>query len=112
MRPLPTALLLAALVAGCAEETGGPFVEIHDRTYAPDALTVPNGTAVAYRNVDDEEHTVTVVGASATSTVLDDLSVRAGDAISYTFAEPGQFTVYCRFHGDPASGQRMSVTVT
>ena len=106
------AALLATVLSGCAEPSEAVFVEIHDRTYAPDALTVQNGTAVQYRNVDDEEHTVSVVAATATDGLLDELRVPAGNVQTYTFRDPGAFVVYCRYHGDAASGQRMDVTVT
>lgn len=104
--------VVVVLLAGCAGAPEGVEVDILDRTYAPDALSVPNGTSVRFVNVDDEEHTVTLVNASAPDIILAEARVPAGQSATQAFPDAGAFIVYCRYHGDPATGQRMAVTVS
>lgn len=70
-------LCVAAALAGCTEEPAkGVTVEILDRTYAPEALTVANGTSVRFVNVDDEGHAVTVVASGTPDAIMDEHRVR------------------------------------
>jgi plastocyanin len=38
-------------------------------------------------------------------------TLRSGQSYSYTFAEPGTYSYYCRFHGGPGSGQHATIVV-
>lgn len=75
-------------------------------------MTIANGTEVLFRNVDAAAHTVTVVATAANDTWLGDAAVRAGETHAQRFEAAGSFVVFCRYHGDAASGQRMTVVVT
>lgn len=107
------AVAALAALAGCLEPPAGAqtLVEIEHRTFAPTDLLVDNGTNVLFRNVDVEVHTVTVVRAEAVDAWLEDKQVPAGGEHGRRFVEAGDFVVFCRFHGDAASGQRMTLTV-
>jgi plastocyanin len=105
---LATALVLA--VAACSSDDGGSAttagggsattaggggqrVEIADRAFDPDTLTVPVGSTVTWENTDSISHTSTSDDEAWESGTLDE-----GDEFSFTFDEAGTFTYFCEIH--------------
>jgi len=76
---------------GSAESTDR--IDIADFKYDPEAVTVSTGSEITWTNSDEAAHTATADEGSFDTGDLD-----RGDAKSVTFAEPGTFTYYCRFH--------------
>jgi plastocyanin len=101
-----TTLVAAAASAGAASE-----IEVRTSggsRFVPAALTVPAGTTVRWRWLDDS-HTVTSSGAPA---FPGSTAISATPQIyEYTFATPGTYTYYCAVHGTPGSGMRGTVVV-
>jgi plastocyanin len=134
---LSTIAVIALATTGCTggddeELAGGPFtspsadpaateaeqgmsapadaqqVTIRDMAFSVDELTVPVGTTVTWLNDDDAGHTVThgEDGAPQGEALFDE-AVNAGQAVSYTFEEPGTYPVTCKIHKD----MQMTITV-
>lgn len=74
-------------------------IKIADEKFVPDEVTVAVGTTVTWTNEDEGGHTVTHgEGGSAETEALFDEAVSAGQAVTYTFEEPGTYPVTCRIH--------------
>ena len=97
------AALLAVMSAGCASTS---VVHLRDFAFAPDTLEVAAGTTVQFTSDGSETHSVTIHDPSF-RTVLD-RDLEHGDSVSYTFASPGKYHVFCRHH----EGMTLTVTVT
>ncbi|MFN8590397.1 MAG: cupredoxin family copper-binding protein [Thermomicrobiales bacterium] len=85
----------------------GGTVTIHEDHFAflPSSVTIPAGTTVIWVNDETAKHTVTA----------DDLSFDSGDqslgvSYSHTFADPGVYPYFCRYHGD-VGGLGMAGTI-
>ena len=63
--------------------------------FLPDALTIPAGTTVVWVNDERAKHT-----ATADDERFDSGDQSLGDEYAYTFAEPGVYPYFCRYHGD------------
>lgn len=63
--------------------------------FIPSAITIPAGTTVIWTNDEQAKHT-----ASADDGLFDSGDQNLGDSFSYTFAEPGTYPYFCRYHGD------------
>jgi plastocyanin len=79
----------SATTAGGGEER----VEIVDRAFDPDTLTVPVGSTVTWENGDSISHTSTSDDGVWDSGTLDE-----GGEFSFTFDEAGTFTYFCEIH--------------
>ena len=103
------AALLVGAVIGLANTAGGggPVepgeVRIEGFSFGPDAVTVDAGATVTWTNFDGTDHTVTQNG----STLLDSPDIGTGSTYQVTFAEPGTYEYFCKFH--PA--MQASITV-
>lgn len=103
-------LLLTALLIGCSAATSAEPVATDTvdlpRSYrfAPEVITVPDGTSVTWTNNDQFTHSVRL---------LDDggeiLTMAPGESVSFTFSGPGAHRYDCSFHPHDMSG---SVLVT
>jgi len=95
----PLAATLAALSFGAAPAAAGgpapagPSSAIHDRVYAPSAITVAAGQTITWRNETLGPHTVTSTTELFNSGRLDPAGV-----YSLRFANPGTFDYYCTVH--------------
>ena len=102
------AALLVGSVVGLTNTAGGggPVepgeVRIEGFSFGPDAVTVEAGATVTWTNFDDTNHTVTQNG----NDLLDSPDLGNGDTYDVTFAEPGTYAYFCKFH--PA----MQATIT
>ncbi len=100
----------AAAVLGCGSYTvpgasdGGAYdggtgylIDASSYKFNPPVATVEQGRTVTWRNVDTIDHTVTS-GSQGQPTGLFDAIVHPGDSFSYTFATPGSYPYFCRYH--------------
>src|SRR5512143_1131800 len=85
-----TALPLPGAPAAGAEPNQ---VMIDNFTFTPAVLTVKAGTSVTWTNRDDIPHTVREDHGGFKSSALD-----TGDAYSYTFTSPGEYSYFCSLH--------------
>lgn len=70
-------------------------VSVTDEGYQPADVTVPIRSMVAWRNEDDEEHTITFDELDV------DVTLKPGEFTAWSFdAGAGVFTYHCRFHDD------------
>jgi plastocyanin len=68
-------------------------VEIKGFAFHPNAITVPAGTTVTWKNDDSVSHTVTSTNGEFGSDVL-----RQGQDFSHTFMNPGTYDYRCAIH--------------
>lgn len=68
-------------------------VKIDNYTFKPATISVPVGTTVVWKNLDDEPHTVTEINKNFNSK-----GMAMGDTWSYRFTKPGKYTYYCTVH--------------
>ena len=85
----------ASLLLGgaSAAEPAHTVIELKAFMFEPTALTVAAGTAVAWKNLDPEPHTVASVDGTFRSGALDQ-----GDSFTFTFAKPGTYRYVCSIH--------------
>ncbi len=87
--------ILASLVL--ATRSAAPpvpaVIELKAFMFAPTALTVTVGTAVAWKNLDAEPHTVASIDGAFRSGALDQ-----GESFTFTFAKPGTYRYVCSIH--------------
>jgi plastocyanin len=96
MRSLVLCLMTTALVAlpvtGMA--TSKPVaVKIDNYAFLPASITVPVGTTVTWKNLDDDPHT-----ATADDKTFDSKGLAQGDTFSFTFTKPGTYRYHCSVH--------------
>ena len=85
--------LVAAPAAAGGPAPPGPTSAIHDRIYAPAAITVAAGQTITWRNKTLGPHTVT-----STSELFNSGRIEGGTAYALTFSNPGTFDYYCTVH--------------
>jgi plastocyanin/uncharacterized membrane protein YozB (DUF420 family) len=73
--------------------------------FIPSQITIPAGTTVVWVNDEVARHT-----ATADDGLFDSGDQDLGDSFSYTFAEPGRYPYFCRYHGD-VDGVGMAGTI-
>jgi plastocyanin len=76
-------------------------VTIKNFDYSPMDIEVPAGTAIVWKNLDGEPHTVASVDGVFRSPALDQ-----GDSFKFTFNQPGVFKYICSIH------PKMRATIT
>ena len=104
-----TAGVIAAPVVVVASPAAGGEggVAVHELEYRflPETLTIPAGTRVSWVNDEAPKHT-----ATADDGLFDSGDQSLGDSYTYTFAEPGVYPYFCRYHGD-VDGVGMAGTI-
>ena len=73
-------------------------VSIKGFAFTPDALTVPVGTTLTWRNDEDSLHTVTSGTPEAPTGLFDSGEIDTGIEFPFTFAEQGSFPFFCARH--------------
>ena len=89
------ALLISAVLTGCAKETPPPVpseIEISDREFNPAQVTVPLGTVVTWTNKGDKAQSVT-----STTNEFHSGEIKKDETYTYTFSEPGNYSYYSTF---------------
>jgi plastocyanin len=83
------------------------LISIRGSSFSPSSVTVRVGTTVVWRMGGGySSHTVT-----ADNGLFDSGILSGGGTFAYTFAQPGVYPYYCKFHGGP-NGQGMSGVIT
>ncbi len=96
-------LLVAAVVAvvgvsGCTSQNqtssiGANGVIIQNMTFSPSTLTVPVGTTVTWKNLDNvAHHVVSDTGA------FDSGTLNNGQSFNFTFTKAGNYPYHCSIH--------------
>jgi plastocyanin len=68
-------------------------IQIDNYTFKPATVTVPVGTIITWKNLDDDPHTVTANDGSFNSKGL-----AQGDTWSHQFSKPGVYAYHCTVH--------------
>lgn len=76
-----------------AAPSSPPTISIKDFAFTPQMVTVPAGTTVTWKNLDDEPHTVRGVDAQIRSDALDQ-----DESYSVKFDKPGYYKYGCSIH--------------
>ena len=81
--------------AGVAQAGEARDIAIHNYSFSPRTLTVPEGATVTWTNRDFDVHTVVADDSPPTfkSTGLD-----TDDSFSFTFTEAGTYRYFCSVH--------------
>jgi plastocyanin len=90
------------------DEAGGPgrvTIREDQFEFLPRAITIPAGTTVEWINDERAKHT-----ATADDGLFDSGDQDLGVSYEYTFAEPGTYPYFCRYHGD-VDGVGMAGTI-
>lgn len=94
MSMLAGAIALTGFASLAAEPTArNETIELTDFMFSPAALTVPVGTTVSWKNLDEEPHTVISVDGLFRSGALD-----KDEAFRFTFSSAGTFRYVCSIH--------------
>ena len=74
-------------------------VVVRDLSFMPDEITISEGTTVSWVNEDEQGHTIThgEDGVPLAEALVDE-PLNAGQAVTYTFEEPGTYPVTCKIH--------------
>ena len=83
----------ASVSSAPATPTGIASIAIKGFAYAPQTLTVPVGTTVNWKNLDDEPHTVRGADEQIRSNALDQ-----NETYSVKFDKPGTYKYGCSIH--------------
>lgn len=85
---------------GGAPPVAGPAsARIRDNAFEPTLTSVPVGTTITWRNAGERVHSVVSPdGAFPGSGPLE-----PGATFTYTFQQPGEYAIRCRYHADMAA---------
>ena len=90
----PVALAIAAGPAAAGGPSSlGPSSSIHDRIYAPAAITIAAGQTITWHNETIGPHTVT-----STSELFNSGRIEGGTSYALRLSTPGTFDYYCTIH--------------
>ena len=95
------AMLFGAFSAPVPAFAGTANVVMKNFDFSPMAITVPVGTAVTWKNLDGEPHTVVSADGLFRSKALDQ-----NDSFSFKFDKPGTYRYVCSIH------PKMMATIT
>ncbi len=98
LAPLASAAIVALFIlhpirSQAASPPPVVHVVIENYAFQEASVSVPPGTTVVWKNLDDDPHTVT-----ATDGAFDSKGLAQGDTFSYRFDKPGTYTYYCKVH--------------
>jgi plastocyanin len=85
----------AALATSASADQAGPIVRvlIDNYAYKNPTITIPLGTTVVFKDLDDDPHTVTAVDGS-----FDSKGLAQGDTFTFRFTKAGTYHYYCKVH--------------
>ncbi|MGQ0771475.1 MAG: cupredoxin domain-containing protein [Nitrososphaerota archaeon] len=75
-----------------------PGCEADETCYVPNQIVVDSGQTITWINEDSAFHTVTSGHYDEQDGVFDSGQLDPAQKFSHTFAEPGQFSYYCKLH--------------
>ena len=79
--------------AGGSSPAGDVHVSIDNYAFKAPSITVAPGTAVVWKNQDDDPHTVT-----ADDGAFDSKGLGQGDTFRHVFTKPGKYPYHCSAH--------------
>lgn len=79
--------------ANAANTSGDVHVSIDNYAFKAPSITISPGTAVVWKNMDDDPHTVTADDGS-----FDSKGLGQGDTFRYVFSKSGKFPYHCSAH--------------
>jgi plastocyanin len=117
-RPLAAALALAFATTGCGayEATGPrgnpintdcadtsvnedrPVILMYDFSASPGGMTIPAGTAVEWKNVSSQTHSVSNYSTHPQEDTWEDALLGPGGEFSHVFSVPGEYGFVCIYH--------------
>ena len=86
-------MVLTLLAAAPQARAGGATIVIKNFDFAPMTLTVPAGTSVTWKNLDEEPHTVTSVDGAFKSGAID-----GDESYTFKFDKQGAYKYVCSIH--------------
>jgi len=98
---------IRAAIFFIASASSSSTISIGDDFYAPNTLTIPQGTTVIWTDNGHSQHTVTS-GNGSPSGMFDSGVLNPGQQFSFRFTGAGSFQFYCQIHG----ANVMSGTIT
>ena len=75
-----------------------PGCEADETCYVPNQIVVDSGQTITWINEDSAFHTVTSGHYDQHDGMFDSEQLDPAQKFSHTFAEPGQFSYYCKLH--------------
>lgn len=75
-----------------------PGCEADKTCYVPNQIVVDSGQTITWINEDSAFHTITSGHYDQHDGVFDSGQLDPAQKFSHTFAEPGQFSYYCKLH--------------
>ena len=96
----------APALATAAGSDGSVTIHEDRFLFIPFDVTIPAGTTIVWVNDERAKHT-----ATADDDSFDSGDQSLGNRFAHTFAEPGVYPYYCRYHGD-VGGVGMAGTIT
>lgn len=119
-RPLAAGLVLAFATAACgaAYEVTGPrgnlvdtnggadnsvhqeraVIRMYDFSATPGGMTIPAGTAVEWKNVSSQTHSVSNYSTHPQAVTWEDALLQPGGEFSHVFSVPGEYGFVCIYH--------------
>lgn len=82
-----------SLMVNAQQKSETTEVKIDNFSFAPETLTVPEGTTVTWTNRDDIPHTAVSTEGAFKSKVMD-----TDESFSYKFTKPGTYPYFCSIH--------------
>ncbi len=86
-------ILLVMLTAAPHAQAGAATIVIKNFDFAPMTLTIPAGTSVTWKNLDEEPHTVTSIDGAFKSGAID-----GDESYTFKFDKPGAYKYVCSIH--------------
>lgn len=83
----------ALRVAADPGMTSATQIPIENYAFKPPKITIAAGDAVAWKNLDDDPHTVTADDGS-----FDSKGLGQGDTFRHVFTQPGTYPYHCSAH--------------
>ena len=86
-------MILMLLAVAPQAHAGGATIVIKNFDFAPMTLTVPAGTSVTWKKLDEEPHTVTSIDGAFKSGAID-----GDESYTFKFDKPGAYKYLCSIH--------------
>ena len=90
-------------------QSGEVSISAGDNFFAPDVVTVTEGTQVTFTNQGRNQHNVLSVGETPFS--VETASFEPGQSYTWTATTPGTYQYYCSIHGNATAGMTGTIQV-
>ena len=75
-----------------------PVIRMYDFSASPGGMTIPAGTAVEWKNVSAQTHSVSNYSTHPQAATWEDALLQPGGEFSHLFSVPGEYGFVCIFH--------------